>query len=83
MLYILQGKSGLRCSLPNLVANLVANLVIAMQLTRADAPSWGRALALAGMYVYAGNHWGMPCTLGQSQLKLIATQLPLKSYQTQ
>jgi len=30
--------------------------------TSADAPSWGRALALAGMYVYAGNHWGMPCT---------------------
>ncbi len=22
------------------------------------------------MWIYASNHWGMPCTLGQSQLKL-------------
>ncbi len=39
-----------------------------IQDTRADAPSWGRALALAQMYFYASNHWGMPCTLGRSQL---------------
>ncbi len=23
---------------------------------RADVPSWGRALTLAGMYIYASNH---------------------------
>ena len=38
---------------------------IAWETTTADAPSWGRALASA---FYAGNHWGMPCTIGQSQL---------------
>ncbi len=37
------------------------------ETTRADAPSWGRALALAGMPLYAGNHRGMSCTIGQSQ----------------
>ncbi len=31
--------------------------------TRADAPSWGRALASAGL---AGNHLGMPYTIGLS-----------------
>ena len=36
--------------------------------TRADGPSWGRALASAGMKVDAGNHCGMHCTIGQSQL---------------
>ncbi len=30
-------------------------------VTRAHAPSWGRAWALAGMQTYAGNHWGIPC----------------------
>ncbi len=34
-----------------------------------DAPSRGRALASAGVKVYAGNHQGMPCTVGQSQEK--------------
>ncbi len=28
--------------------------------TRANVPSRGRALALAGLYIYAGNHRGMP-----------------------
>ena len=40
--------------------------------TRADAPSWSRSSALAS---HAGNHWDMPCTIGQSQLhelKLLA-----------
>ena len=32
-----------------------------VQVTRANAPSWGRALASAGL---AGNHQGMPCTIG-------------------
>jgi len=36
--------------------------------TRANAPSWGRALASAGMKVDAGNHWGMPRIIGQSPL---------------
>ncbi len=36
--------------------------------TRANAPARGRALALAGMCIYAGNHQGMPCALGQSRL---------------
>jgi len=35
---------------------------------RADVPSWGRALTLAGMYIYASNHWGVPCTLVQARL---------------
>jgi hypothetical protein len=39
----------------------LASIHTFMQL---DAPSRGRALALAGMYIYAGNHRGMPCTLG-------------------
>ena len=34
-----------------------------MLTTRVDAPSRGRALALAKNYIPAGNHWGMPCTL--------------------
>ena len=38
---------------------------------RADAPAWGRALASAGSVTYAGNHWGMPCTLGLSGLNQI------------
>ncbi len=40
--------------------------------TGANGPSRGRAIALAGMYNYANDHWGMPCTLGQSRLKLNA-----------
>ncbi len=42
--------------------------------TRADAPSPGRASALAGMYTYAGNHRSMPCTLGPSRLNDIQTE---------
>jgi hypothetical protein len=37
-------------------------------ITRANGPSRDRALALAGMYICAGNHQGMPCTLGRSRL---------------
>ena len=33
--------------------------------TRADGPLWGRTLASAGMQRYAGNHQGMPYTIGQ------------------
>jgi len=33
---------------------------------KGQRPSQGGALALAGMYTCAGNHRGMPCTLGQS-----------------
>ncbi len=36
--------------------------------TRADAPSWGRALASAAFAIYAGNHQGMPCTIGLAGL---------------
>ncbi len=39
-----------------------------MLTTRVDAPSRGRALASAKIYIPAGNHRGMPCTLGQSRL---------------
>ena len=35
---------------------------------RADVPSWGRALASAECVIYAGNHWGMPCTIGLFRL---------------
>ena len=35
--------------------------------TRANALSQGMALASAGMLMYAGNHYGLPCTIGQSQ----------------
>ncbi len=38
-----------------------------MSLATADGPSWGRALALAGKWTYAGNHQGMPYTIDQSQ----------------
>ena len=31
--------------------------------TRADAPSWSRALASAGFVIYAGKHQGVPCTI--------------------
>ena len=31
------------------------------------APSWGRALASAGFVIYAGNHWGVPCTISLSR----------------
>ena len=37
-------------------------------VTRADALSRGRDLASAGSQRCAGNHRGMPCTLGQSRL---------------
>ena len=48
---------------------LKGNHVEEADLDRApDGPSRGRALASAGMKVYAGNHWGMPCTLGQTRL---------------
>ena len=36
--------------------------------TRADAPSWGRALVSAGCVIYAGNHRDGPCTKGLSRL---------------
>ncbi len=39
-----------------------------MLTTRVHAPSRGRALVLATVYIPAGNHRGMPCTLGQSRL---------------
>ena len=49
--------------------------------TRADAPSWGRALALAGILNHASNPCSMPCTIGQSRLKqgthLHKSQCPL------
>ena len=35
---------------------------------RANALSQGRTLALAGMLMYAGNQYGVPCLIGQSQL---------------
>ena len=33
--------------------------------TRASAPSWGRALAPAGIQIYAGRHWGVKHTTCQ------------------
>ena len=36
----------------------------ANRITRANGPSWGRASASAGPVIYAGGHWGMPCTIG-------------------
>ena len=37
---------------------------MAPQHTRANGPLWSRALASAGTKIYAGNHWGMPSTIG-------------------
>ncbi len=34
-------------------------------------PTQGRALALAGMYTHAANHWGTPCTVGRSRLDYV------------
>jgi len=36
--------------------------------TRSNVPSQGRAINVAGVYVSASGHWGMPCVLGQSRL---------------
>ncbi len=44
--------------------------------TRAGAPSWGRALASAGLVIYVGNHQGMPCTAGLSGLNQNACDAP-------
>lgn len=38
------------------------------------SPSQGRALASAGIYIAAGNHWGMPRATGQSQLDHLTLQ---------
>ena len=43
--------------------------------TRADAPSWGRALASAGFVIYAGNHQVVPCTIDLSRLYIKSTTL--------
>jgi len=37
---------------------------------KADAPSWGRALASAGCVIYAGRHWDVPCTTGLLSFKI-------------
>ena len=34
---------------------------------------WGRALASAGFLIYAGNHRGVPCTIGLSRHSLKST----------
>ena len=39
--------------------------------TRADAPSWGRALASAGMKTFVSNHLGYAMYNMQSRRKLI------------
>ena len=36
--------------------------------TGGHAPSWGRALASAGLVIYAGNQLIMPCTIRLLQL---------------
>ena len=41
------------------------------QQTRADAPSWGRVITSAGFAIYAGKHWGKPCTVRLSRLNQI------------
>ncbi len=58
------------CTSPSHPANTtyVVKLCTLAPHTRANAPSWGRALALAGLYICASNHCGMPCTLGRAQL---------------
>ena len=48
------------------VPGLLVTLERYMQFTKANAPSWGRALA--EIQVSASNHGGLPCTTGQSQL---------------
>ncbi len=42
-----------------------------MQMTvvlQADAPFTGKGLSLRRHVMYAGNHWGVPCTIGLSRL---------------
>ncbi len=56
-----------------IVAAGQAAAVIADSLTRADAPLWGRAWALAGSVIYAVNHPGMPCTMGLSSQNQLLT----------
>jgi len=57
----------------------VPNCDAAAAAARDNAPFWVRALALAGMY--AGNHWGMPYTLGQSRFNQDAAAMLLLSVQ--
>ena len=45
-----------------------------MPSSRANALSRGRALALARLLVDAGNHQGVPCTVGQSEHSYICLQ---------
>ncbi len=52
------------------------------QVTRADAPSWGRALASARLVNLCWQPSGWPCTIGLSQLnnkKLLCTSAHLLS----
>ena len=43
--------------------------------TRADAPFTRKGSSLYKNVTYAGNHWGMPCTVGQSQLVQFTVRL--------
>jgi len=73
-----QAQSSTACSSINMClprvrckAHDMLSTACSAQQTRADAPSRVRALASAGLAIYAGNHWGMPCTVGLSRLDQI------------